>query len=238
MATTPVTTMRMATLSTKKKPDGFFFSRLILWLAFVPAFVCLYVAVTYGMVRYGQTLPVVTSDNAWLESAASMAPFSPHAMSALAIYNRNRAALPEFDSAFYYEQALIYWDRASALRPGWPYYRLGAFDAVVLSNAEASMVQSRFDEIVNLAPNEQAMDEMLLSRAFIAWERLLPLQQQWVIKRLNQTPERALRTALTVADSVGLKALVCAKGPWVRVQSFCREGRRLKKVEAIELINF
>lgn len=238
MATTPVTTMRMVTLLTKKKPDGFFFSRLTLWLAFVPAFVCLYVAVTYGMVRYGQTLPVVTSDNVWLESAASMAPFSPHAMSALAIYNRNRAALPEVDSSLYYEQALIYWDRASALRSGWPYYRLGAFDAVVLSNAEASTIQSRFDELVKLTPNEQAMDEMLLSRAFMAWERLLPDQQQWVIKRLSQTPERALRAALTVADSVGLKSLICAKGPWVRVQLFCREGRQLKKVEAIELIGF
>lgn len=232
--------MPMATPPTKTKPDGFVFPRLIVWLALVPAIFCLYLAFTYAMVRIGMLQPVENRDNPWLERAAEWAPFSPHAQSALARYNREWALQTSGDeSAAYFERSRVLWDKAIALRPGWPFYELGALDAEMLAGVDAGLVQQRFQRLITMAPNERAMDERLLSLAFSGWSLLSAEQQKWVWRRLLDTPAKALSASLKIADQAGLKPLVCMKGPWVRIKSFCAEpGKRRKSDADVDILKF
>lgn len=214
-------------LTNKTKPDGFVFPRLILWLALVPAFVCLYIALTYAMMRIGQTQSVEERDNPLLEAAAKMAPFSPHIQASMARFEREWALQTSGEqSQLYWQRSMASWQRAMNARPDWPFYELGMLDVEILSGQDAEVVSARFQRLITLAPNERAKDERLLSLAFSGWHLLTEEQHKWVWMRLRDTPGQAFYAVGKVADEAGLKSLFCAKTPWVRAKSVCIEGKR------------
>lgn len=208
----------------KTKPDGFVFPRLILWLALVPAFGCLYIGVPFLMMNIGQAQAFDPRGNTLLETAAKIAPYSPNIQAAMARYERARALEASGDDAArYWQSSMQFWQRAMDMRPDWPYLEVGMLDAEIFSGQPDEVIQARVQHLITVTPNETAMDYDFLPLAFSAWRSLSAEQQEWVWQRLPTTNQRAWNRTLKVVDQVNLKWLFCLEEPVAkRAGRFCK----------------
>ena len=197
--------------------------RVARWLLWIPALLAMHYGLVASLLALGASAPVNTQDNAWLVLADRIAFRNPDVDVAIARYERERALItaPAFRND-HLRQARVRWDRAAEARPFWPYYQLGALDAVVLLNAPAEDIRQRFSAIVSLAPNERGLDRGLLELALFSWHKLTTMQQEWVLERIPRTTYATRRFLFGVADQLHLKPLLCARLPWTQVKNFCR----------------
>jgi len=163
-------------------------------------------------------------DNTWLQIAKALS-FSNPDVFALEARALRSSAIASWDSQdvaqAYLQQSLLVWQKAISLRPEWPYYQLAAFDIEVFMNADAEIIQQRFQQIITLAPSERGMDKGLLELALFSWPQLLPTQKDWVVARLAIVPRHTLKTLYRSAKTVGREQLLCTLLPWNKVKFFC-----------------
>ncbi|UTW49009.1 hypothetical protein [Bacterioplanoides sp. SCSIO 12839] len=187
------------------------------------ALVSCYVFVVASLRSLGDQRPVTADDNIWLIAADQLAINNPDVSASLAYYQRQQA--------FYYESeqrqqllrsSLNHWQKASALRPLWPYYQLGALDIEVILDQPAAQIQSRITWVISLTPNERGLDKSLLELAVFSWEKLTQGQKDWMLKRLKLLNHSELLFVLEAAEKVNKKALLCAYLPFTKIRRYCR----------------
>ena len=174
-----------------------------------------------GLAKGSDNLAV---DNTWLKVAKALS-FSNPDVFALEARALRSSAVVNWDSQdiaqSYLQQSLLAWQQAISLRPQWSYYQLAAFDIEVFMNADAEIIQQRFQQIITLAPNERGMDKGLLELALFAWPKLQSTQKDWVIARLAIVPHPTLKMLYSSAKTVGREQLLCTLLPWSKVKFFC-----------------
>jgi hypothetical protein len=179
------------------------------------------VSASIGLAKSGDNLD---ADNTWLKIAKTLSFSNPDVL-ALEARALRSSAISNWESPgiaqLYLEQSLNAWQQAISLRPLWPYYYLAAFDIEVLQNADASIIQRRFDKIINHAPNERGMDKSLLALALQSWPKLQLGQKDWVVARLAIVPRRTLNFLYQSAEAVGREQLLCTFLPWSKVERYC-----------------
>lgn len=184
------------------------------------------VSASLGLAKTGfaKSSDKLTADNSWLQIAKALS-FSNPDVFALEARALRSSAVANWDSQdiaqSYLQQSLLAWQQAISLRPQWPYYQLAAFDIEVFMNADAEIIQQRFQQVITLAPNERGMDKGLLELALFSWPKLQSTQKDWVIARLAIVPRHTLKILYRSAKTVEREQLLCTLLPWNKVKSFC-----------------
>jgi len=214
------------------------FFRYIWVLLLVPVLFCLYLVVLFGLIRFGEQLDVRESDNAVLELASRIAYWDvPDLHVALARYDRERASLGQ-DVALqrqWLESSRHHWDMASQLRPLWPYYQLGAFNAEVTLGSSTEVIQARFDQVAVLSKNERGADRSLFELGFAVWPQLRRDQQDWLVGRMvSSVWPQTVAFAFEKAELHDVKGVVCIRLPWSFAQKHCKQkGTWLKQSRSL-----
>lgn len=196
------------------------------WVCIVPVLLALYVAAISLLIEIAGNQKPVRPVNEYYESVLDFAPWHSQAKVDYANYLRNYALQNEKgeaqSSALSKGLALV--ESAMHLRPLWPYYHLSALDIEYLLASPSQTIQSRFDKIVQLAPNERGLDRNFLKLSMFVWNDLRPDQKAWVGNRLI-TMSRWTRPDVleTLAELKIYNPRLCAQLPWKLVRRACQE---------------
>ncbi|MDQ4422783.1 MAG: hypothetical protein QF808_02630 [Thalassolituus sp.] len=196
------------------------------WLFFIPALFAFYLAFVSLLVEMGKASDPDSQANIYFETALTLAPWHSDAAASYGSHLRAYAvALPAGqERRDTLEQVLSLYEQAMKGRPLWPYYHLGAFDAEYLLGRPAGVIQSRFDLVTELAPNERGLDRNLLELSLYNWQYLRPDQKQWVAHRLQKTQGSIRRDMLDIIRELKAYNLnLCLELPWKLVRRACRE---------------
>lgn len=207
-------------------------------LVIVPIFFCVYLTVQIALVRLGEQIEVTEEDNSLFEFASRISIWNiPDLHVAQARYNRERAVLTEDEGLRrrWLTQSQELWDKASDLRPLWPYYQLGALDAEVLLGRDDASLQARFDRVTSLSANERGADRSLFELGFAIWHKLRRDQQDWLVDRIvSSVWPKTVKFALKSAELHDVKGIVCVRLPWNLAQKYCKQkGRWPKQLQSI-----
>lgn len=206
-------------------PLASFFSRHW-WLVLIPAAFAFYLVVVSLLTEIGKASDTDSNTNIFFESALTLAPWHSDAAASYATNLRAYAvSIPSGEERqATMERVLALYEQAMQGRPLWPYYHLGAFDAEYLLGSPADVIQTRFNRIITLAPNERGLDRNLLELSLYSWDKLKTDQQQWVINRLQKTQHAIRRDMLTVIrDLKPYQPGLCIQMPWTLVKRVCRD---------------
>ncbi len=192
-------------------------------LLLLPALLALHFGLVSVLLALGSSVAVSTSNNAWLLAADAISRNNPEVDAAIARYERQRALISAGDfREVHLQESLARWENAQQLRPLWPYYQLGAFDAEILLDASAEVIQQRMNTLMTLAPNERGMDRSLLELALFGWQKLTPEQQVWSLERLDSARYETRKAVFQTAARIGVKPVLCSRMSWKKVRTFCR----------------
>lgn len=212
--------------------------RFLQVILFLPALICLYLAILFSLIRAGEHLEVTREGNSLLDVAAEISLWPmPDLNVALANYDRKRAANITDEKERH--QLLLdvrdNWLEASRLRPGWPYYQIGALSTEsVLAGVEAKDLQARFDQITSMAPNERGIDRPMFELGFWIWSKLRRDQQDWLVKRIESSAlPTTVRFALEKADLHGVRAVVCVRLSWSVSKVHCKKTAWPRKLRSV-----
>ncbi|MCT7360088.1 hypothetical protein [Thalassolituus pacificus] len=192
-------------------------------LLLLPALLALHFGLVSVLLALGSSAAVSTGNNVWLSAADAISRNNPEVHVAIARYERQRAIITaDGFRDIHLQESLARWQKAQQLRPLWPYYQLGAFDAEILLDAPAEVIQQRMNTLMTLAPNERGMDRSLLELALFGWQKLTPEQQVWSLERLDSTRYETRKAVLQTAARIGVKPVLCSRMSWKKVRTFCR----------------
>ena len=195
------------------------------WLLFIPAVLAFYLALVSLLVEVGKASEPDSATNPYFEAALLLAPW--HSTAAVSYGSHLRAyavSLPvgEEQQALL-EKVLALYEQAMEGRPLWPYYHLGAFDAEYLLDRPAEVIQSRFDRVTALAPNERGLDRNLIELSLYSWSKLRSDQKKWVVERLQNTQHLIRRDMLnTISELKTYNPRLCTQLPWNLVKRVCQ----------------
>jgi hypothetical protein len=194
------------------------------WLLLLPCCFSLYITAVSLLIEVAKVVEPDQPSNVYFESAIDLAPWHSHASAEYATWLRTYAVtLSGADNEAAMEHVLALYEAAMKGRPLWPYYHLGAYDAEYLLGKPASVIQSRFDRIVSLAPNERGLEGTLLELALFTWGKLRSDQKDWVISRVQTTRGAIRKRVITVVAELRHRdPSLCAQLPWVLVKRACR----------------
>jgi hypothetical protein len=164
--------------------------------------------------------------NEYYEVALNFAPWHSQAKADYASYLRNYAlqnAKGEAQSKAL-NKGLALVESAMQLRPLWPYYHLSALDIEYLLGSSSQTIQSRFDKIVQLAPNERGLDRNFLKLSMFVWNDLRSDQKAWVGSRLITMSKWTRPDVLeTLSELKVHNPRLCTQLPWKLVKRACQE---------------
>ena len=197
-----------------------------LWGLFLAPIICsLYFAVLFALIRSGELLEVSEGSNPFLELAEQISVMDvPELDEAIALYDKQRALLvSDFDTRKrYLKNSRKYWLQASNARPNWPYYQIEAWSAEINLGYPVEDLQSRFDLIIAIAPNERGIDKPLTETGLAIWFQLRKDQRQLIIDRmLSSGMPSSIDFILQKAEERGIKAFVCIRMPWAIAKKHC-----------------
>ena len=195
------------------------------WLLFIPALFAFYLALVSLLVEVGKASESDSATNPYFEAALTLAPW--HSTAAVSYGSHLRAyavSLPVGEERqALLEQVLALYEQAMEGRPLWPYYHLGAFDAEYLLDRPAEVIQSRFDRVTALAPNERGLDRNLIELSLYSWSKLRSDQKKWVVERLQKTQGAIRRDMLnTISELKTHNPRLCTQLPWNLVKRACQ----------------
>ena len=195
------------------------------WLLFIPALFAFYLVLVSLLVEVGKSSEPDAATNPYFETALALAPWHSTAAVSYGSYLRAYAvslSVGEERQALL-EKVLALYEQGMEGRPLWPYYHLGAFDAEYLLNRPAEVIQSRFDRVTTLAPNERGLDRNLLELSLYSWSKLRSDQKKWVANRLQNTQGAIRRDILnTISELKAHNPLLCTQLPWNLVKRACQ----------------
>lgn len=202
----------------------------ITWLLAIPAMAALHTFVVYSLLSIGESRPVTTQENSWLNAALYITWSNPDVLAAKASYLRDQAVLPENVAQIQtpliqnnLHQSLNYWAEAQKLRPNWPYYALAALDVEVMLNKPAKDIQQRIDLILAMAPNERGLDKLLLELSFMRWDMLTKIQKEFMLARLAKVKGGTLKFIFGIAKREQKQQIICVNLPWRKVKRLCTQ---------------
>jgi hypothetical protein len=198
--------------------------QLLLWPIF---FVFTYIFFVSACTSLAKLTSIDTAERL-LRVAYILAPNNPNVSSAYAALSRdlgmqyaekdNQSLMAEY----YFSKQRDYFRAASIARPGWPYYALGEYDALIRLRSEPEVIQKQFDRVISIAPNERGIDKGFLKLSILGWKSLAVNQQQWVMTRLaDSRVSSSLTEVFEIAEQVGMKNYLCLNLPWGKVRRFC-----------------
>lgn len=198
--------------------------QMFLWPIF---FILIYISFVSACTSLAKLVPLETAERL-LRVAYILAPGNPNVSNAAAGISRdlgiryaekgNQPLIAEY----YFSKQRDYFRAASEARPGWPYYALGEYDALIRLRSKPSLIQQQFDRVVAIAPNERGIDKGFLKLSVLGWKSLNLSQQQWVISRLSDSRiSSTLSEVFQIAETVGIKSYLCLNLPWGKVRRFC-----------------
>jgi len=196
------------------------------WLFCIPALFAFYLSLVSLLVELGIASEPDSPTNTYFETALTLAPWNSYAAASYGSHLRAYAVtLPVGqERRDILEQVLSLYEQAMKGRPLWPYYQLGAFDAEYLLGRPAAVIQSRFDIVTELAPNERGLDRNLLELSLYNWQYLRKDQKQWVAHRLQKTQGSIRRDMLsTISELKSYHPELCIQLPWKLVRRACQE---------------
>ena len=171
-------------------------------LSALPVFYFIYLGTVSSLVAMGSVTPISLSDNKLLNYALTLNPSYSEGNATQALYLRNRALLPDNeDDVKDLTRSYYYWQEAIKGRPLWPYYQLGALDTEYLLQAPDYVIQERLNWLMTITPNERGMDRQLLSISMLAWAKLTPDQQAWIVDRFNTANPKDQKYIHELAES-------------------------------------
>ncbi len=193
------------------------------WVLLIPALFMIHYGVVSVLVALGTEAEVTTQDNPWLSLADAISVGNPELEAALGRYEISRGVITatEYQQARF-ESALQHWNRAAELRPYWPYYLLGGYEAAVRLNLPAEEIQRRFGEIIQLAPKERGIDRSLLMLSTFVWRKLSSQQPEWMLDRIQTANYNTRRYVFSVTKGTEGYYALCANLPWNNVKQFCQ----------------
>ena len=195
------------------------------WVCIVPVLLALYLAAISFLVETAGDQKPVSPVNEYYEVVLDFAPWHSQAKVDYGNYLRIYALQNEKGEArsAALSKGLVLVESAMHLRPLWPYYHLSALDIEYLLGSPPQVIQSRFDKIVQLAPNERGLDRNFLKLSMFVWNDLRPDQKAWVGNRLL-TMSRWTRPDVleTLSELKGYNPELCVQLPWALVKSACR----------------
>lgn len=193
------------------------------WILLIPALFMIHFGVVSVLVALGTEAEVTTQDNSWLSLADAISVGNPELEAALARYDISRGLItaPEYQQARF-ESALQHWNRAAELRPYWPYYLLGGYEASVRLQQPAGEIQRRLNDIITLAPKERGVDRSMILLSVYVWHKLTPGQQDWLADRLGSSAYATRRYVFEKTDGTIGRIVLCGKLPWDKVKQFCK----------------
>lgn len=171
-----------------------------------------------------QEASIEQSQNFWLDAAETLSYSNPEVFDARAKFLRQKALLPELELQRdeLLQQALFALNKASEIRPLWPYYPLAELNLLVLLDADALIIQQKVAHIIQLAPNERGLDKHFLELAFHSWDKLSLTQQEWMLNRLKIVPRGTFNYVFSVAKKLKQKSIVCTNLPYTKIKKLCK----------------
>ena len=195
------------------------------WLLFIPALFAFYLVLVSLLVEVGKSSEPDAATNPYFETALALAPWHSIAAVSYGSYLRAYAvslSVGEERQALL-EKVLALYEQGMEGRPLWPYYHLGAFDAEYLLNRPDEVIQSRFDRVITLAPNERGLDRNLIELSLYSWSKLRSDQKKWVANRLQNTQGAIRRDMLnTISELKTYNPRLCTQLPWNLVKRACQ----------------
>lgn len=213
----------MGTANQKKPQVTEFFSRYW-WLFLIPSVLVFYMFLSFVLVSMGEAVEVSDRDNLFYDAAVAISPWNADALAGYAKYKRNYAVSVEGEERqAALEEAVTYFERAIRQRPYWPYYVVGALDAEYIMGAPEAIIQQRFDDVVQLAPNERGLDHHFTQLAILNWLKLRDDQKAWAGKRLLSVKSPARQAAVDVIKILPdfQRGPLCAQLPWSLAKDAC-----------------
>jgi hypothetical protein len=198
--------------------------RLLLAGLIVLTLAAMHVFVVAVLLAAGKAGEVQDRTNPWLDAAQVISWENPELYAAQAAFYRKRALLHGWGPtrATHLTTSLSYWQQAQAASPLWPYYQLGALDVEVMLSSSESVIQNRISNLLTLAPNERGLDKYLLQLAFITWPNLNESQQNYMLKRLQESRFNVLKFVYNKAKEAGNHQAICVNLPWKQVRKLCK----------------
>ena len=196
------------------------------WLLCIPALFAFYLAFVSLLVEMGKASDPDSPANIYFETALALAPWHSDAAASYGSHLRAYAVTLPLNSERQttLEKVLTLYEQAMTGRPLWPYYHLGAFDVEYLLGRSAEVIQSRFDLVTELAPNERGLDRNLLELSLYSWKNLRSDQKQWVAQRLQKTQGSIRRDMLDIIrERKAYNLNLCLELPWNLVKRACQE---------------
>ena len=214
----------MDTANNRKPRVTEFFSRHW-WLFLIPFLLAVYFFLSFLLVAMGKAVEVSNRDNFFYDAAVIISPWNADALAGYAEYKRNYAVSVEGEERqIALEEAVAYFERAIKQRPYWPYYVVGALDAEYIIGAPDDVIQQRFDDVVQLAPNERGLDHHFTQLAILTWLKLREDQKAWAGKRLLSVKSPARQAAVDVIKILPdfQRGPLCAQLPWSLAKEACQ----------------
>lgn len=195
------------------------------WLFLLPAFIAGYFFIVFSLVSLGTKQTPDQANNALLDTAVALAPWSADANVARGEYLRGYAITLDADQrAQVLEDALVMFEQAISARPLWPYYQLGALDVEYLLRRSDGVIQERIDTIIGKAPNERGLDRNLIEVSLLAWHQIRSDQKKWIGQRLRTTNRQTRREMVILIESLlPYNRVYCDELPWPVIGKICAE---------------